>query len=84
MQYIRTYNICQKSLGHFEKIMKNYSFLSFSAITLWMYSLLPKTMLVCSWDAGIVVYKSLSITACTSLKNQHCLGGGGGRMCRPD
>ena len=28
-----SYNTCQKSLGHFQNIMKNYSFLSISTIT---------------------------------------------------
>ena len=30
-----TYNTGQKSLGHFQKIMNNYSFLSISTITPW-------------------------------------------------
>ena len=44
------YNTCQKSLGHFQKNIKNYSFLSISAITPWCTPLPLKTMLACSWD----------------------------------
>jgi len=33
---------------------------------------------------GVIAHKKFSVTACTSPKNQHCLGGGGGRMLRPD
>ena len=32
---VQRYNTCHKPLGHFWKIMKNYSFLSISTITPW-------------------------------------------------
>ena len=33
---------------------------------------------------ALLCMKNFSVTACTSPKNQNCLGGGGGRMLRPD
>ena len=71
---------CQKSLGHFQNIMKNYSFLSISTITSWctppsaynnVSLFLRHLALLCT--------KNFSVTVCTSSSNQHCLGGGGGK-----
>jgi len=43
-------NACQKSLGHFQKIMKTIAFSAFQPSRLDASPLPPKTMLVCSLD----------------------------------
>ena len=53
------YNTCQKSLGHFQNVMENYSLLSISITTPSTHPLPPKAMLVCSW--GICRYSARKI-----------------------
>ena len=68
-----------------KKLWKTIAFSAFHSLRLLRTPVPPKTMLVCSWDIWCYcARKNFSVTACTSLKNQHCLGGGGGRMFRPD
>ena len=73
------YNTRQNSLGHFQIFIKNYTFRSISSIVASTHPPSPPKQ---CWSVpeihGVIVKKNFSVTACTSPKNQHCVGGKGG------
>ena len=70
------------SRGYFQIFIKNYTFRSISSI---VASTHPPSPPKHCWSApeihGGTVKKNVSVTACTSPKNQHCVGGKGDEYC---